>query len=379
MICKTLITFDSHSQRGGVSEVRFLGEELLAETDPLQVTNSVFFRLPFRLRIGPIADFKIGGKVPGHVTVLNSIGSISDAAQKELNIRAQAAKPEFASDVCITLAPIKIPEDKKLKIKEIINGTDYAAASQSLHFLKIHPEETLKPLNALIVLYRVLCGQEIQFNRVRRVLRKDFFGRQTYELHAFSRLYEPTDFSRVCMALEDAKPMPAEPFQIGGFLKDISTETVIKLQNQLSNGTQYAYYLFALQAQDYIHQTDYLNALLYSVIALENAHSELIEHVAETKASSAKSRKWAQELIRNAGISAMIRLTPFLFMEQENRPADDIISGVVRAIEIRNELAHAKRDSNRNLKIDGHISDVLLPLVENVFCYINAIARHLPD
>lgn len=381
MIRKPQITFDAHSQKGGTREDRFVGEELLTEKGPIQIINSFFCRLPFRLRLGSRAVFEIRGVVPARIAVINSVDIPNVEVQKKLLGHPQqpsSVPPEFASDVLITLNPVKLKEDVKAIITEALEHSDYSKASANLHVLHIL-EGLLKPLNTLVVSYQVLFGREVQWNRVRRVLRKDISGGQTYKLHVFKRQNDSYDFQQIEDIIADATPTSPIPFTLGGNMHDIPAEGIAKLQDNLSNNTQYAFYSLAIQAQDYIQQTDYLNALLYSVIAFENAHAELIEHVAETKAGCVEARTWAQNLLREAGISAIVRLTPSLFMEPENRPSNKTIKDVVRAIRIRNELAHAKRDKNQNLKVETYRSDSLLPLIEAVLTYINIIALQLPD
>jgi len=378
MIRKPQITFDAHSQTCGTIEDRFVGEELLTEEGSIQIINSFFCRLPFRLRLGSRAVFEIRGVVPARIAVINSVDIPNSEVQKELLGRPPRVRPEFASDVLITLSPVKLKENEKSAIAKALEHSDYSKATANLHVLHVL-EDLLKPLNTLVVSYRVLFGQEIESNRVRRVLRKDISGGQTYKLHVFERQHDSDDFQQIEDSIADATPASPLPFTLGGNMHDIPAESIAILQHNLSNNTHYAFYSLALQAQDYIQQTDYLNALLYSVIAFENAHAELVEHVAETKAGCAAARGWAQNLLQRAGISAMVSLTPSLFMEPENRPSDKTIKDVVRAIGIRNALAHARRDKNRNLKVETHRSDSLLPLIEAVFTYINTIARQLPD
>ena len=379
MVCKRQITFDAHSQKVGFTEDRFVCEELLTEKGPIQIINSFFCRLPFRLRLGSRAVFEIRGVVPARIAVINSVDIPNVEVQKKLVGNPPHVRPEFASDVLITLKPVKLKEDMKATIARALGLSNYSKAGANLHVVHVNPEDLLQSLNTLVVSYRVLFGQEIQWNRARRVLRKDISGGQTYKLHVFKRQHDSDDFQQIEESIVNATPASPIPFALGGNMHDISAENIAKLQHNLSHNTHYAFYSLALQAQDYIQQTDYLNALLYSVIAFENAHAEFVEHIAETKAGCAAARKWAQNLLREAGISAIVRLTPFLLMEPENRPSDETIKDVVRAISIRNELAHAKRDKNRNLKVETHRCDSLLPLIEAVFTYINTIARQLPD
>ncbi len=376
MIKKPLITFDAYSQKGGIEEVRFLCEELLAEQGPIQVVNSMFYRLPFRLRVGARAVFDVNGVIPARIVVINSV----DVPIAEVEGRVpKITHPELASDVLITLNPVTLDDNAKASIVTALNDPDYTKAAAGIHPLNIHPEDPLKALNSLIVSYKVLCGKEVQSDRVRRVLRKDIFGAPMYKLHMFKHRHDAIDYNKIEEGIEGARPNSTIPFDGVGSMHDIDVDMIAKVRKRLNHGTEYVFYSMAIQAEDYMRQTDFMNALLYSVIAFENAHAEFVEHVAETKAGCSKARKWAQNLIREAGVSAMIRLTPYLFMDAENRPSDTTVKSVIRAIQIRNELAHAKRDNQRNLKIDSYKSNDLIPLVEAVFNYINAIARQLPD
>lgn len=384
MIKKTQITFDAHSQTGGSMEVRFVNEELLTKEESIQVVNSFFCKLPFRLRLGSRTVYEIKGTVPARMAVINSIDIPNIEAEKKLlgnppPINPTRINPKMASDVLVTLNPVKIDEDAKKNVTRILKNTDYTKSSKDFHALHVNLEDLLKPINTLIIFYRLLFGEKVQWNRVRCVLRKDISGGHTYALHTLKRQSDSMDFHQIPNSIADATPVSPAPFILGGNLYDMTSEDIAKLQHKLKHETQYAYYSMAFQAQDYMQQTDYLNALLYSVIAFENAHAELIEHIAETKAGCKEARKWAQDLLQRAGISSMVPLTPYLFMKPKDRPSDDTIKGVIRAIQIRNELAHAKKDKKHNLKIDTHRCTDLLPLIEKVFTYINAITRQLPD
>jgi len=379
MIRKTQITFDAHVQMGGTTEHRFVGEELLSERGLIQITNSFFCRLPFRLRLGSKAVFEVRGVVPVRIAVINSVEIPNSKVQRKLLVNPPFEHPEFASNVLITLKPVTLKEDMKAAIAKALQHSDFNKASLNLNALNVSIEHWLKPLNMLIVSYRILFGEDLMWNRVRCVIREYISGGRTYQVHIFKQKHDSEDFHQIEDSIADATPVSPVPFRWGGHMHDILAENIAKLQHKLSYETQYAYYSMALQAQDHIQQSDYLNALLYCVIALENAHAELLEHLAETRAGDVKAREWAQNLLRQAGISAMIHLTPYLFMEPENRPSDTTINKVARAIEIRNQLVHAKRDKNGNLKVETYRSDHLLPLIGEVFTYINTIARQLPD
>src|SRR4030043_542033 len=111
MIRKLQITFDAHSQMGGVTENRFVCEELLTEERPIQIINSFFCRLPFRLRLGSRSVFKIRGIVPARITGINSVDIPNAEVQKKLLGHPQhppPEPPEFASDVLITLNPVNL-------------------------------------------------------------------------------------------------------------------------------------------------------------------------------------------------------------------------------------------------------------------------------
>ncbi len=375
MIRKSTIIFDAHTHETGSKEVRFTGEDLLHENDPIKVISSLYCRLPFRLRLGLRTVFDIGGITPARITVINSVGIPNAPSQQPLTDLELRKKPAIASNVLITLSPKKLDEDQKVTILKALYRPNYSEGTP----LYVNPEDPLTPLNSLLVSYLTVLGDKVSGNRIRRMFRKDISRGHTYELHVFKRRHDNNSLQQIEKAIEGAAPSSPIPFFMGGAIQDVSEEDIVKLRDNLKQTVRYAFYSFAVQAQDYIQQTDYLNALLYSVIAFENAHAEFIEHISETRANCTDARRWSQELLRQAGISAFVELTPSLFMSSKDRPPETTISGVVRAINIRNELAHAKRDKNGNLKVNQHRSSDLLPLINDVLDYINTIARQLPD
>jgi len=379
MIRKSQISFDGHAQVGGSIDEMYLNEELLDEKDAIQVINAIYFRLPFRLKLGRRTVFDVTGVVPARIIVINFVDIPNIEKEKKIIGNPPKENPDFASNVLIILKPKKLKNDFKAKIKKCFERNDTRNGSINIPDLYANPEDAMKPLNKLIVLYRVLFGEDIRFNRVRNILRKDISNGSICHLHLFKKKDKQDNFQYIENSIKDARPQSSSLFKAGGHLFDIPTEKVKELQRQLIQSTHYGFYSLYIQSEDYVKQTDYLNALLYAVIAFENAHSEFIEYIAEKKAGCEKAREWAQDMLREAGISAMVKLTPVLFMEIENRPSNKIIDDVVRAIQIRNQLAHAKRDKNRNLKIDSYNSNDLMPLIVSLLSYINTIARQLPD
>ena len=350
MISKSMIYFDGTAQTGGGREERYLREELLSEEGGLELVRSLLLRLPFRLRLGSRATFDVKGTIPARITVINSVDIPSVEVGAQLLQPLSPTIAQLASDVLITLRPLKLDIDRKALLASAITSPDYAKAVASAR-IHVHPEDWLKPLDPLIIQYIVLGGTDIHWNRVRRIFRKDISGGQPLALYMFKRRHDAINDDELLAGAAGAILRSAIPFEAGGPCHDCPVDLIAKLHKELSRDSQYGFYSMAVQAQDFMRQTDFLNALLYAVIAFENAHSELIEFVAETKAGSSSARKWAQQLIKEGGIHSFVHLTPFLFMEPENRPTDDVVSKVKKAIEYRNDIAHAKRDSKRNLKI----------------------------
>jgi hypothetical protein len=136
----------------------------------------------------------------------------------------------------------------------------------------------------------------------------------------------------------------------------------------------------------YLHG-DPKGGLLMAVAALEGAHAALVQrelmsrlsHL-EKKSLLEKRGSLADEYLIRLGMSSCIRLTPYLLMDEVERPPDTLIQKCSLGITIRNEIMHAKTN-NRGPSIRTRsfqeISEAYSAVLKMYEYYIAALERRI--
>lgn len=94
---------------------------------------------------------------------------------------------------------------------------------------------------------------------------------------------------------------------------------------------------YALRAQASLDRSDYRDALIMSVLAVEAAHCAFLRR----RLLPSLGEKDLRDLLRELGHSRLNNLTPKIWMETDSRPSADEIRACKKAIETRNAIVHS--------------------------------------
>ena len=141
------------------------------------------------------------------------------------------------------------------------------------------------------------------------------------------------------------------------------------------------FYAFAFDAKSKMVGQDYYGALLSAVAALESAHGTFVSHALARRLPSDYPRRISanlpEDFIRELGMTNCNRLTPFLLMQQEDRPTTDMIAGCEKGIKYRNEIMHGLKNRRGEYRIvarsDKNIIDGYSAVLRVYECYRRAV------
>lgn len=357
----SLLVFHGDAQASGARDIRIVGEENLSCVGDLFLTRAIIFPLPFRLRTGTEAVFTVGPK-PATTIILRNDDVPALAFPQRLT---QRDIPATTAVVVLSAKPVDA--DLRNHVSCALDAKDPTGAARTKQLTEcgifLDFDAILRPFNRLITRYRAKFSREIQFNRIRRILARDFLGRAECEFYGFHTLQTgPSDFVSTVKVFDEILKLQSR-CPIGGNQSDLPTSGLEEIKKQLEGGIEYSFYTLAFQAHDFVAATDLQNALLYAVFAFESAHAEFVERFIQSRAPAARARRLAEDFLREVGISAFAGLTPYIFMEPAQRPSEEVIERTGKAIRVRNELAHAKRDRANQPKVESHSSKELRELV----------------
>lgn len=100
---------------------------------------------------------------------------------------------------------------------------------------------------------------------------------------------------------------------------------------------------FSFEALSYATKGQYQIALLMAVVSMEAAHSSFVRAVLKKRLPGKENEKSSaiNNLLREQGIYALCQVTPYLMMEEEDRPAEAHVKMALKAIQMRNAVMHA--------------------------------------
>jgi hypothetical protein len=162
--------------------------------------------------------------------------------------------------------------------------------------------------------------------------------------------------------------------QVHGDFGDLPLTLLEGIKRSLDLKHEYIFYEFALDAKTRMANKDYVAALLYSVIALEGAHAAMLRlglqsrfmHILDEEERNKVVESRVADLLRTEGLFVLNQLTPFLFMEENERPSANEINACATGITMRNAIMHSIRKKGRyrlrqwsNREITDAYSDVL--------------------
>jgi hypothetical protein len=169
----------------------------------------------------------------------------------------------------------------------------------------------------------------------------------------------------------------------GGF-EDLTEDVIQTMDKTLSRTETFSFYEFMLDARYRWLMHDYVAGFLMAVIALEGVHSAFVNVCLVPKIEKMGKSKISQDsievLVKDVGFYALIRLSPILFMNENERPQIELMDTCLEAISSRNKLVHSLKKKGKPTTrpsgfhdISGHY-DAVVKMYE---CFLSALERRL--
>lgn len=139
-----------------------------------------------------------------------------------------------------------------------------------------------------------------------------------------------------------------------GELIDLPTEKLAGIPQAIDRLNNFYFYELAFEAKSKMVAGDYIGALLLAVAALGGAHWAFVANILESRLPSGRTgedKNLEDNFIKEIGFSLCNKLTPYLFMDTMDRPAENLIRKVATAVKYRNEIMHALRNSAGQYRI----------------------------
>ena len=126
--------------------------------------------------------------------------------------------------------------------------------------------------------------------------------------------------------------------QLTGTLDDLQPDELARISAAIDDAEAHAFHEIAFKAKTEMIERDPIVALVLACVALEGVHAEFLRKATK----GAIKEKLLKDLLREQGIHTLIQVTPRLFTPQDDRPSEDLIKKCTKAIEMRNDIIHAK-------------------------------------
>lgn len=210
---------------------------------------------------------------------------------------------------------------------------------------------TLTVLNDFIIAYGTICKSIGSFlEEVKTLNHMEFSEAQEWEIHYHCpKGYTLTD-SDVDKLLNHRSRLTCSGITCIPLYKftDLSAQALDKIPATFNRHQEYVFYEFAFYAKVRMESEDHIGALLMACIALEAAHGTFLRQVREKGLSTCerkKERNLKKELkkvSRGSQLYQHIKTTVSVLMDSNESPPNELLGRCKKAIEIRNDIMHAK-------------------------------------
>ncbi|MFG0332976.1 MAG: hypothetical protein ACF8TS_06390 [Maioricimonas sp. JB049] len=129
-----------------------------------------------------------------------------------------------------------------------------------------------------------------------------------------------------------------------GELFDLPKDAHSHLDDALQRHRDFVFYEYAFEAKEKMVAGDSIGALLMAVAALEGAHGAFVSEALTQRLPDGVDPELPEDFIRALGMSLCNQLTPFLLMDEAQRPSLELVRGAATGLKYRNEVMHALRN-----------------------------------
>jgi hypothetical protein len=321
---------------------------LFAETfdrSTVSVTDVRFafvVHLPFRLRVGASyrQDFEAKNR---HFSLWlrNRVNVLPDSPGFLL-LQAHPVTQLWTEAVLVLHDPV---------ISELDIEPIRQSASQELPVSYPRPKDdyfnAMEALNHFIVGYATVSNAFTGGAPLRLFRPMDFSDVLRWDITILQRRNEPISDQLVQMMFG---LQPDKKFRtagsIVGDLHDLPGETLSGIGRAIELHRDFVFYESAFEARAKMFAGDAVGALLMAVSALEGAHAAYVHGILASRLPDGDESPLPAEFLRVLGMNLCNQLTPYIFMEADQRPNPDLIAQAEKALRYRNEIMHALRNKS---------------------------------
>lgn len=353
-----------------------LGGVSLARVTEDQVRVGFILRLPFRLRVGKLRRFKCDWEGPSEVCLRNALDIPNGTDTSEILRQPRGSHEALWTDALIMLERPKVQE------------SDLEALRKSEELPELAPTnltgsafQATKALNQVIIAYSTSTKQLWGGKPLRMLSDTEFFERLRWEITILCPKGYVLQDSDI-LQLFNLRP-DRELISLGtlvGYLDDLGEEDLASIEGSLVRQREFIFYESAFQANSKMVERDFVGALLMAVVALEGAHAAFVRHVLLQQLRPLEEnriRELVGNFLRVEGLHTLCQVTPFLLMEEGERPTPEVLKQCVKGIEMRNDIVHAKTNAKGRYKARQHapmkISDAFSAIMKVYDCYVRAL------
>lgn len=361
---------------------------LIADGTDLEAINKQNIRagflldLPFRLRVGELRRFSFDLEGPTGTTELCIRNQVNIPAGTDLNQVIVGLFPSggFRRAFSQALIILDRPQIKDEELKAIQD----ASRQPDIHHggLTSNAFHALKSLNAFLVAYHSATGQLFGGKHLHKLSDMHFFDNLRWQLTILC----PEDHhfqDEELLEIFDLKPEKEirECDQFTGELDDLLPEvTISRLGDSISHYADYLFYEMAFEAKVRMIERDFIGALLLSVVALEGAHAAFLRSSLTQKLPTDNADQLIANMLRDAGLYNLYQVTPFILMDDQERPSIAQLEACGRGITMRNEFMHSllKRGEYKiRNRTPSDISNAYSSVFQVYQSYVSALERRL--
>lgn len=324
----------------------------LESAGDIQVYKGFILALPFRLRTGVFFSLHVGNSFD--VIFRNRLDIPSGMpSDKVLKLLLEAKPPRqheqfFTEALVLDKSPPVTPDVREAILAFIESAGDHKMPSINARYF-----EAMTSLNDAIVGYHHATKSLFGGTVVKRFTPEMFFDRLRY-LHIIICPSEYELSQENMIEILDARG-EREFTQVGGQfatsqLNDVPANQLAEVQRYAQLHQRFLFYQFALDAKSRMVEQDYVSAILFAVVALEGAHSALLQmridrqiaaSITDADIRAKTAEATANRLLKDIGFAESLEMTSLLFLAADDRPPDDEMRNCKLGITIRNEIMHS--------------------------------------
>ncbi len=124
-------------------------------------------------------------------------------------------------------------------------------------------------------------------------------------------------------------------------IKDLSPETLEKIQSTFDFHKKFMFYEFAFYARVRIESEDYIGALLMACIALEGVHGAYVRISKDKRKCNRNLNNKSKKNRSVPGFYKRLEKATSEYMDSKEKPPDDLMTKCETAIKIRDDIMHA--------------------------------------